>query len=83
MSKETGTPKSLKERYRSHYNCTWTEARLRAERGDPLPERGTKLKLKSISSDKMRLISNAFGIIGAIFGSVSLLIRLFEGGEEQ
>jgi len=83
MSEGTGTPKSLIERYRSHYNCTWAEAKLKAERRDPLPERGTKLKLKSISSDKVRLFSNAFGILGAIFGSVSLLIRLFEGGEEQ
>ena len=83
MSKETGTPKSLIERYRNHYNCTWAEAKLKAERGDPLPERGTKLKLKLIDSGKVRLVSNAFGVIGAIFGSISLLIRLFEGGEEQ
>ena len=75
-------PKSEIERYMTHYNCSYAEAKLRAERGDPLPERGTRFRTSLVTSESTTLIANVLGVIGAIFGSVSILIRLFEKKEE-
>jgi len=85
MSRRTGVPKELIERYAQHYGCTLGEAKIRAERGDPIPERGTGLRTGRaaiITSEKTTLVANVLGVIGAIFGSVSILIRLFEKKEE-
>ena len=79
----TGTPKGEIERYMTHYGCSYGEAKLRAERGDPLPPRGTRTgRVAVVTSESTNLIANVLGILGAIFGSISLLIRLFEKREE-
>ena len=86
MSRRARDPRDLIERYQRHYNCTWSEAKIRAERGDPLPEIGTGLRTGRaavMSSEKARFASNVLGVLGAIFGSVSLLIRLFEKDVEE
>jgi len=85
MSRRAGTPRDLIERYQRHYNCTWSEAKIKAERGDPLTERGAGLRTGRaaiMTSERTNLISNVLGVLGAIFGSISLLIRLFEKEEE-
>lgn len=86
MSRRSGVPRELIERYARHYGCTLAEARMRAERGDPLPERGAGLRTGRaavMTSGNANLISNVLGVLGAIFGSISLLIRLFESKSEE
>jgi len=79
----TGIPKGEIERYMTHYNCSYAEAKLRAERGDPLPPRGARTgRTAIVTSGNTNLVANVLGILGAIFGSISLLIRLFEKKEE-
>ena len=81
MSK-TGTPKSDIQRYMTHYGCSYAEARIRADRGDPLPERGTRFRdVTTKASEGTTFISNVLGAIAVVFGSISLLIRLFEKKE--
>jgi len=79
----TGTPKGEIERYMTYYNCSYAEAKLRVERGDPLPPRGTRVgRTAVVTSENTTLIANVLGVLGAIFGSISILIRLFEKKEE-
>ena len=86
MSRRTRDPRSDIERYMRHYGCSYAEAQVRVARGDPLPTAGTGLRTgraatRALTSDNISMISTVLGIVGAIFGSISLLIRIFEKEE--
>lgn len=82
MSGRSRVPKNTIERYMTHYNCSYAEAKMRADRGDPLPEFGTgRATTKVLTSSNVSTISTVLGILGGILGSVSLLIRIFEKEE--
>jgi len=87
MSRRKGVPRDLIERYARHYGCTLAEAKIRAERGDPLPERGAGLRTgraaTTVLANGTKTASTVLGVLGAIFGSVSLLIRIFEKKEGE
>ena len=86
MSRRKGIPRDLIKRYARHYSCTLAEAKIRAERGDPLPERGTGLRTGRAAvtavANSTKFASLVLGGLGAVFGTMSLLIRLFEKKEE-
>jgi len=86
MSRRAETSKSDIERYMRHYDCSYTEAKMRAARGDPLPDVGTGLRTgrattRAITSNSVNTVSTVLGILGGILGSISLLIRIFEKEE--
>ena len=88
MSRRGGDPRDILERYMRHYNCSYAEAKVHAAKKDPLPELGTGLvtgraATRVINSERVSTLSTVLGVLGAIFGSVSLLIRIFEKEESS